>query len=222
MPAKKVPYQLPFVDDNEMCRRGQRLLHVMKLRRSCRSFHQEPVSRDVIEAAVAIAHTAPSGANRQPWRFVAVDDPAIKREIRMAAEEEERENYDHRFPAEWLKRLEPIGTDANKAFLETAPWLVVMFRVDWEEIGGVRYQNYYPAESVGIAAGMFLSACRQMGLATLTHTPSPMKFLREVLGRPVNEKPYLLIPVGFPTDDCTVPDLPKKLLSEVLFWNRSA
>lgn len=212
---------LPLLDDNERIDRGRRLLDMMKRRRSCRAFDPKPVPRDVIEMAVRVGHTAPSGANRQPWRFVAVDDPAIKCEIRLAAEEEERVNYDHRFPAEWLEALEPIGTDADKAFLEIAPWLVVMFRVDWEEVGGVRYQNYYPAESIGIAAGMFLTACQQMGLATLTHTPSPMKFLREILGRPVNEKPYLLIPVGFPAEDCTVPDLPKKPLSEILFWNRS-
>ncbi len=123
-------------------------------------------------------------------------------------------------PPRWLGALEPIGTDAHKPFLEIAPWLVVVFRIDWEEVDNERVSNYYPAESTGIAAGFFLMACHQVGLATLTHTPSPMKFLRDVLGRPVNEKPYLLIPVGYPSADCTVPDLPKKPLSEALQWNR--
>ncbi len=123
-------------------------------------------------------------------------------------------------PPRWLGALEPIGTDAHKPFLEIAPWLVVVFRIDWEEVDSERIPNYYPAESTGIAAGFFLMACHQVGLATLTHTPSPMKFLREILGRPVNEKPYLLIPVGYPSADCTVPDLPKKPLSEALQWNR--
>ena len=127
--------------------------------------------------------------------------------------------YDHRFPQAWLDVLEPIGTDANKPFLETVPWLVVLFRIDWELVDGERVKNYYPSESVGIAAGMFLMACHQVGLATLTHTPNPMKFLREILNRPVNEKPFLLIPVGYPATDCVVPDLPKKPLLEALQWN---
>jgi len=178
-------------------------------------FSDEAVPASLIERLIAVAHSAPSEANRQPWRFVAVNDPALKREIRLAAEAEERENYGHRFPPDWLEALAPLGTNADKPFLEISPWLVVPFRIDWEEIDGRRVQNYYPAESIGIAAGMFLMACHQVGLATLTHTSSPMKFLREILGRPANEKPYLLIPVGYPAPDCTVPDLPKKPVSEV-------
>lgn len=220
MPARVIPYSFRRIAETEMQARADSLLAAMQSRRSCRHFSDEPVPRDLIEKVIAVAHTAPSGANRKPWRFVAVDEAAIKRDIRIAAEAEERENYGHRFPEEWLEALEPLGTDDKKPFLEIAPWLVVMFRIDWEEVGGKRLQNYYPAESIGIAAGMFLMACHQVGLATLTHTPSPMKFLREVLGRPVNEKPYLLIPVGYPAPGCTVPDIPKKPLDQALQWNR--
>ncbi len=193
----------------------------MRRRRSCRMFSNEPVPRELIERLISIAHSAPSGANRQPWHFVAVDDPGLKHEIRLAAEAEERENYGRRFPPEWLEALEPLGTDAEKSFLEIAPWLVVPFRIDWEEMGGKRIQNYYPAESIGIAVGMFLMACHQVGLATLTHTPSPMKFLREILSRPINEKPFLLIPVGYPAANCTVPDIRKKPVADILQWNRA-
>lgn len=221
MPAPTIAYALPRVEPAAMSAHTAELLAVMRRRRSCRKFSDEPVPRDVIERVVAVGHSAPSGANRQPWRFVAVDDPGLKREIRLAAEAEERESYEHRFPPDWLAALEPLGTNADKPFLEIAPWLVVLFRIDWEEIDGQRVQNYYPAESVGIAAGMFLMACHQVGLATLTHTPNPMKFLREILGRPINEKPFLLIPVGYPAPDCTVPNIAKKPLGDVLQWNRS-
>ena len=203
-----------------MSARADAMMREMTTRRSCRVFSDEAVPRDLLEKVIAIAHTAPSGANRKPWRFVAVGDPALKHEIRLAAEKEERENYDRRFPEAWLDALEPIGTDASKPFLEIAPWLVILFRIDWEFIDGERIQNYYPAESTGIAAGMFLMACHRVGLATLTHTPSPMKFLRELLGRPANEKPYLLMPIGYPAADCVVPDLPKKPLKDALQWNR--
>ena len=203
-----------------MSARADAMMREMTTRRSCRVFSDEAVPRDLLEKVIAIAHTAPSGANRKPWRFVAVSDPALKHEIRLAAEKEERENYDRRFPEAWLDALEPIGTDASKPFLEIAPWLVILFRIDWEFIDGERIQNYYPAESTGIAAGMFLMACHLVGLATLTHTPSPMKFLRELLGRPANEKPYLLMPIGYPAADCVVPDLPKKPLKDALQWNR--
>lgn len=204
-----------------MSARAASVLREMQARRSCRVFSDEPVPRELVESVIEIAHTAPSGANRKPWRFVVVGDPQLKHEIRLAAEEEERENYDRRFPKEWLEALEPIGTDAEKPFLEIAPWLVILFRIDWEMLDDKRVHNYYPSESTGIAAGMFLMACHQVGLATLTHTPSPMKFLRELLGRPANEKPYLLIPIGYPATDSVVPDIPKKPLSEALQWNRA-
>ena len=205
---------------DEMGTTADRLLQQMNQRRSCRWFSDEPVSPGLLEKVIAIGHSAPSGANRKPWRFVAVDDQALKRRIRLAAEAEERENYDRRFPKAWLEALEPFGTDPHKPFLENAPWLVALFRIDWEEIDGERVLNYYPAESIGIAAGMFLMACHQVGLATLTHTPSPMKFLRSLLGRPANEKPFLLIPVGYPAQDCLVPDIRKKPLTAALQWNR--
>ncbi|MCH7527666.1 MAG: nitroreductase family protein [Planctomycetes bacterium] len=220
MVIREVSYSLPSRSEPWMQERADSLLVEMQTRRSCRSFSDRPVARELIERLIAIANTAPSGANRQPWRFVAVDDPAIKSEIRQAAEAEERENYERRMPDEWLAALEPIGTDPNKPFLEVAPWLVVIFRVDWEEIEGKRLKSYYPMESVGIASGMFLMACHLVGLATLTHTPSPMRFLNDILGRGKNERPYLLIPVGYPSDDCMVPDLVKKSVSEVLQWNR--
>ncbi len=220
MPAEMISYQLPPRTTSWQLERADALLAEMKQRRSCRYFSDRPVERAVLERAMEIAHSAPSGANRKPWRFVAISDPVLKREIRLAAEAEERENYDHRFPEEWLAALEPIGTNAEKPFLEVAPWLVVLFRVDSEEIGGVRYKNYYPMESIGIMSGFFLMACHMLGLATLTHTPSPMNFLREICGRPASEKPILLIPVGYPADDAKVPNLPKKPVAEAVQWNR--
>lgn len=220
MAAKLIPYAIARCSEAEMRTRAAAVLAEMQTRRSCRFFSDDAVPRDLIETLIAVAHSAPSGANRKPWRFVAVDDPKLKHEIRLAAEAEERESYDRRMPPEWLEALEPLGTNANKPFLDIAPWLVVLFRIDWEEIDGQRVSNYYPAESTGIAAGMFIMACHQVGLATLTHTPSPMKFLREILSRPINEKPYLLIPVGYPADDCVVPDIPKKPLCAALQWNR--
>jgi iodotyrosine deiodinase len=220
VPARLIPYAFSRRPLEAMQTRAAELLAEMSTRRSCRSFSDEAVPRELIETLIAVGHSAPSGANRKPWRFVAVNDPAVKREIRLAAEAEERESYEHRMPAEWLEALEPIGTDASKPFLEIAPWLVVIFRIDWEEWEGQRVSNYYPVESAGLAAGFFLMACHQAGLATLTHTPSPMKFLRNILGRPSNEKPFLLIPVGYPAPDCTVPALNKKPLEEALQWNR--
>ena len=220
MPAQMIPYDFPRCGIAEMHERAEELIVQMQARRSCRFFSDEPVPRELIEKVIAVGHSAPSGANRKPWRFVVVGDPALKHRIRLAAEKEERENYGRRFPKAWLDALEPIGTDANKPFLEIAPWLIVLFRIDWEEIDGERVLNYYPAESTGIAAGMLLMACHLVGLATLTDTPSPMNFLRDLLDRPINEKPYLLIPVGYPAPDCTVPDIPKKPLSAALQWNR--
>lgn len=203
-----------------MQERAEGLLAELRTRRSCRSFSDRPVPRDVVQQLIAVANTAPSGANRQPWCFVAVDDPVIKREIRVAAEAEEHENYHRRMPPEWLAALEPIGTDEHKPFLEMAPWLIVIFRIDWEMHQGRKIKSYYPVESVGLAAGMFIVACHLVGLATLTHTPSPMRFLRKILRRGENERPFLLIPIGYPSDECTVPKLAKKSVSEVLQWNR--
>jgi len=220
MPAPTIPYALPELPDERRLAAADEFIASITTRRTCRHFSDRPVPRELIERCVAAANLAPSGANRQPWRFVAVDDPGLKREIRRAAEAEERENYDRRFPDEWLEALEPLGTNAEKPFLEIAPWLVVVFRVDWEWHGGEQRKNYYVPESVGLACGFFLVACHLAGLATLTHTPSPMNFLRDILGRPKNEKPFLLIPVGHPAADARVPDLRKKTVQEVLQWNR--
>jgi nitroreductase len=191
-------------------------------RRSVRDFSPDPVPLSVIETAIAAAASAPSGANQQPWRFVVVGDPETKRQIRLAAETEERENYDHRFPDEWLRTLAPLGTDWRKPFLETAPYLIVVFKIDYEiappgaDGAERRIKHYYVNESVGIAVGFLLAALHWAGLATLTHTPNPMQFLTEILGRPKNEKPYLLIPVGFPAADARVPNIAKKSLADVM------
>jgi len=221
MPVDLVPYSLPARETQWQLQHGRALLEEMVARRSCRCFSDRPVDRRVLELALEVAHSAPSGANRKPWRFVVVDDPALKKKIRIAAEAEERESYDRRMPRQWLDALEPIGTNWEKPFLEIAPYLVVVFRIDWEMVGEKRVKNYYPAESAGLACGFFLMACHVLGLATLTHTPSPMNFLHAILERPAGEKPYLLIPVGYPAADCMVPDLKKKPLSEALQWNGS-
>lgn len=188
-------------------------------RRTVREFSSEPVPRELIIEAVRIAGRAPSGANQQPWHFVVVSDPAIKREIREAAEAEERENYDRRFPDDWLAALAPFGTDWQKPFLETAPYLIVVFTVTYGlSAAEQKIKHYYVNESVGIATGFLLTALHLAGLATLTHTPSPMGFLGRILGRPANERPYLLIPVGYPAEQAQVPDIEKKPLDEIVSW----
>ena len=191
----------------------------MDARRSVRDFSDRPVPRRLIELAVRAASTAPSGAHMQPWTFVAVSDPDRQRRIREAAEAEERASYNGRMSDEWLDALAPLGTDADKPFLETAPWLVVLFaqRTGLNPDGSKR-KHYYVQESCGIAAGLFIAALHRMGLATLTHTPSPMRFLSEILGRPSNEAPFVLFPVGYPADGATVPDLARKPLDQVSVW----
>jgi iodotyrosine deiodinase len=187
-----------------------------RVRRSVRMFSPEPVPRAAIETAIRIAGTAPSGAHRQPWQFVAIEEPALKEEIRRAAEAEEQEFYERRASEEWLEALAPLGTDFHKEDLTVAPWLVVVFRRDWDLLpDGRRLKNYYVAESVGIAVGFFIQALHRAGLSTLPHTPAPMSFLRQLCDRPANEKPYLLMPVGYPAADCMVPDLRRKELEEI-------
>jgi iodotyrosine deiodinase len=220
MPTPTISYALPDLTPDRRLALADEFVAKMRTRRSCRHFSDKPVARELIERCIAAANLAPSGANRQPWRFVAVDDPAIKRDIRLAAEAEERKNYEQRVPDEWLEALQPLGTGPEKPFLEIAPWLVAVFRVDWETVDGRRQKNYYVPESVGLACGFFLVACHLAGLATLTHTPSPMGFLRDILRRPANERPYLLIPVGHPAHDARVPDLSKKPVDDVMQWNR--
>jgi nitroreductase len=217
---RPVPFSLERRPPEEMAQRGQAFYELMDRRRSVRWFTDEPVARPLIEHAVRTAGTAPSGAHRQPWRFVAVDDPAVKQRIRLAAEEEERRSYDERMSREWLEALAPIGTDWRKPFLEIAPWIVVCFAEHYEVTPqGGRIKNYYVQESCGIACGLFIAALHNMGLATLTHTPSPMRFLNEILGRPAHEKPYILFPVGYPAPDATVPDLTRKPLEAIVQWN---
>jgi nitroreductase len=201
--------------EQDMRERARSLRADLTQRRSVRHFSAEPVPLDVVDACIATAGSAPSGAHRQPWTFVVVCDPATKRAIRLAAEEEERLNYSERMNDEWLSALEPLGTNAEKPFLEIAPILVVVFRHAYGEQAGQRFKNYYTHESVGIACGFLLAALHHAGLAALTHTPSPMGFLQRILHRPENEKPYLLIPVGYPTPDCRVPNLVRKSLDEI-------
>ncbi len=210
-----LPYEKPSVD--EVAARAQRFYEQMHRRRSVRAFSDEPVAPEVIRNLVRAASTAPSGAHRQPWTFVAVSTPSVKREIREAAEREEQQNYGGRMPDDWLRVLEPLGTDADKPFLEHAPWLIVLFRQDYGyDDRGERLRHYYVAESVGIAAGLFVTAVHAAGLVALTHTPSPMGFLKQILQRPDNETASLLIPVGYPAPDAQVPDLERKSLDQVL------
>ncbi len=196
------------LDDAARLQRAQAFADELALRRTVRDFAPTPVPRAVIEACLRAAGTAPSGANQQPWRFVAVSDPALKRSIRQAAEAEERAFYDHRAPGEWLQALAPLGTGADKPFLDIAPWLIAVF---YERYGvdaeGNKHKRYYPHESVGIATGLLIAALHLAGLVTLTHTPSPMGFLNEGLGRPRNEMAYLLLVVGHAAPDCRVPDV---------------
>ena len=213
------PYQARKPDDP--VKAAETFLDRMKERRSVREFSDRPVPQELIESLIAAAGTAPSGANKQPWRFVAISDPALKREIRMAAEEEERLFYSERANAEWLRDLDPFETGPEKPFIETAPWIVVVFKLMRDDAPDrLSDQVYYVNESVGIAVGLFLAAAQHAGLATLTHTPSPMKFLGRILDRPDNERPFVLIPVGHPADDCTVPDIRRKPLDEIMVLNR--
>ncbi len=187
----------------------------VKRRRTVRDFSDRPVPRDIIEKALEAANTAPSGANLQPWHFVVVSGPETKKKIREAAEAEEREFYEHRASEEWLAALAPLGTDSSKPFLETAPYLIAVFLQKYGQLeDGRKVKHYYPTESTGLATGMLITALHHAGLATLTHTPSPMKFLNEILGRPTSERPFLLLVVGYPSDDARVPDIDRKSLDE--------
>jgi iodotyrosine deiodinase len=188
----------------------------MSERRSVRTFSTEPVPYELIENAVLTAGSAPSGAHQQPWTFVVVEDPGIKRRIRLAAEEEERRNYEHRMPDDWLSVLERLGTDWHKPHIEDAPFLIVVFEQAYGLEDGRRVKHYYVRESVGIATGLLLASLHVAGLATLTHTPSPMAFLTRILERTPNERAFLLVPVGYPAPRAVVPDLERKPLEEIL------
>ena len=200
----------------EMRERAHAFNALMQRRRTVRFFTAEPVSRDIIETCLRAAGSAPSGANQQPWQFVAISDPVLKSTIREGAEAEEREFYERRATAEWLEALAPLGTDHDKPFLETAPWLIAIFYKAYEVAAdGTRVKQYYPIDSTGIATGLLLAALHQAGLACLTHTPSPMAFLNEILDRPANERPFVLLVVGYPTADATVPAIARKPLSAI-------
>jgi nitroreductase len=200
----------------EMLRRAAEFRQQMQRRRTVRYFSDRGVSREVIEDCLLAAGTAPSGANLQPWHFVVVSDPAIKHRIRVEAEKEEHEFYTRKAPQEWLDALAPLGTDEHKPFLETAPYLIVIFSQSYGLLpDGRKVKNYYVQESVGIATGMLITAVHNAGLVSLTHTPSPMGFLNEILGRPANEKPFLILVVGYPAEDAVVPDISKKPLEEI-------
>lgn len=221
-PHATIPYTaLPAITDAERIAAAETFRDHVATRRTCRMFADTPVPRAVIEAAIAAAGTAPSGANHQPWHFAAIASPDIKHRIRVAAEKEEREFYASRAGQEWLEALAPLGTDEDKGFLDVAPWLIVVFG---QRRGGIEpddtRQNYYVTESVGIASGLLLTALHSAGLATLTHTPSPMGFLREICGRPADEKPLMLIVTGHPAPDATVPVYAtrKKPLDQITSW----
>jgi len=203
----------------EMRERVEAFYRDLDRRRTVREFADRPVPRDIIETALQAANTAPSGANLQPWHFCVVSDPETKKKIREAAEVEEREFYEHRASEEWLAALEPLGTNEHKPFLERAPYLIAVFLQKFGELpDGRKVKHYYPTESTGLATGILITALHRAGLATLTHTPSPMKFLNEILGRPKSERPFLLLVVGYPAHDARVPDIERKKLEEFTSW----
>lgn len=218
-----LPYIYDPLDPEQRLARARAFHEEMRRRRSVRFFSGNPLDPKLIETLVATAGTAPSGANQQPWTFVIVTDPGIKKEIRDAAEEEERAFYEHRATSEWLSDLEPLGTNWVKDFLETAPALIVVFRHSYGfRPDGTQRKLYYTTESVGIATGLLITAIHRAGLVTLPHTPSPMNFLEKILRRPPNEKAFLLMPVGEPAEGATVPDIARKPLGRILVWNRLA
>lgn len=213
--ATFLPFVLPQRSADELRERARAFRDTMASRRSVREFAADPVPLDVLDECIRAAGSAPSGANRQPWTFVVVTDPATKRTIRAGAEAEERDFYERRITDEWRAALAPFGTTWQKPFLETAPALIAVFRHAYDLEEGQKKTNYYTVESVGIAVGFLIAALHHAGLATLTHTPSPMAFLGEILGRPVNEKAFVLLPVGYPAPDCRVPALPRKTLGQI-------
>ncbi len=216
--ARFVPYRPERLSLRKVETRSAAFYESMDGRRSVRQFAPDPVPREVMENIIRTASTAPSGAHRQPWTFALVGDPETKHAIRVAAEEEEKKNYEGgRLPDDWREALEPLGVDSNKAYLDVVPWIVALFEQRYGIApDGSTFKNYYVKESVGMAAGLFVAAVHNAGLATLTHTPSPMAFLTRLLGRPGNERPFAIFPVGFPAADCEVPDLTRKPLHQVM------
>jgi iodotyrosine deiodinase len=217
MKPKLIPLKdYKFLSEEEMIKKSEEFYNEIKNRRTVREFSSKPVPEDVIINCIKAAGTAPNGANLQPWHFVIIKDKMIKQQIRLAAEEEEQEFYQKRAPDEWLKALEPLGTDENKSFLEIAPYLIVIFSKSYDvNNNGDKVKNYYAIESTGIATGILITALHHSGIATLTHTPSPMKFLNKILQRPANEKPFLILVIGYPAEGVKVPDIKKKDFSEI-------
>ncbi len=213
-----IPYSPQQFSHQEQLRRTQEFYELMNTRRSVRIFSDKPIQTEILETIIKTAGTAPSGAHKQPWKFIVVTDPLVKKAIRVAAEKEEKESYEQRMPQEWLDDLATFGTDWHKEFLEIAPALIVLFSLSYEQNDKEIKKNYYVKESVGIACGLLLAAIHNAGLVALTHTPSPMDFLRIILERPSNEKPFMLIPVGYPAKGTTVPDIERKTIEEILIW----
>jgi nitroreductase len=211
-----IPYNSEKYSPEEMLQRAQALHAFCEKRRSIRMFSDKAVPYEVIEKLILTANTAPSGANKQPWTFCVVSDPKMKKKIREAAEKEEYESYHGRMSESWLEDLKPFGTDWHKPFLETAPFLIIVFKRAYETENGEKANNYYVNESVGIACGFLIHAIHNAGLVTLTHTPSPMNFLTKILDRPQNERPFLLLPVGYPADDAVVPDIKRKTAGQII------
>ncbi|MEM8666117.1 MAG: nitroreductase family protein [Planctomycetota bacterium] len=210
-----IPYRPKQYDPDEMLRRSQSFEAELEARRSVRHFSDKSVPKELIESAIRTASTAPSGAHKQPWKFVAVSDPNLKSLIRSRVEDEEKQSYTTRMSDEWKEAIRPMGTDWQKPYLEIVPWIVVVFEETFAVDEEGKHKNYYVKESVGIACGLFIAALHHMGLATLTHTPSPMNFLGKVLERPSNERAFILFPIGYPAEDAEVPDLTRKPLEEI-------
>lgn len=217
---KHIAYQLDTYDEQDLMLKSKSFHKWLDKRRSVRDFSNKTISKEVIENLLKAASTAPSGAHKQPWTFCAISNLKLKKQIRKAAETEERENYENRMSAQWKKDLEPLGTDMHKPFLEDAPWLIVVFKQVYEmSPGGKKHKNYYVNESIGIACGLLITAIYNAGLVTLTHTPSPMNFLERILNRPKNERAFLLLPVGYPLSPSYVPDIQRKKLNEVAVFH---
>jgi len=211
-----IRYVRPILPEAELIQNAKTFYHEMESRRTVREFDSKPIPLEVMENIIRTAGTAPSGAHKQPWTFCLISDPEVKRQIRIAAEEEEKISYAERMPEDWKNDLKPLGTDWEKPFLEEAPYLIVVFKQSYGLDSGEKVQHYYVSESVGIACGFLIAAIHQAGLVTVTHTPSPMNFLGKILERPSNEKPFLLLPVGFPKAETYVPDIERKALEEIL------
>ena len=215
---KFIPFEGHKFSEEEMIQRSEEHYYFMDTRRSIREFSSRPVPREILENIIKTASTAPSGAHKQPWSFCLVSSAEMKTKIKLAAEEQEKENYSSRMSVRWIKDLNPFGTNWQKPFLEIAPYLIVVFKRIYEKVDGEKHNNYYVGESVGIATGMLLSAIHHAGLCSLTHTPSPMNFLAEVLERPENERAFLLIPVGYAAEEAKIPDIKRKPLHEIVTY----